>query len=156
MIEIAGPTDTHFASLAPVCVESAGCQGIRLDPSAEIVAQDDAGTRFRLGPVVVDERDVARAQAVQVGGTGSSPTTEWVVSYELNPTGADALAAATRAATTEPSPRDRIAIVVDGIVVSAPQVQTTITSGNGVIDGRFTEQQARALASALTGTPVSS
>jgi len=156
VIEIAESTDPHFASLVPVCVESAGCQGIDLDPAAVIVAQDAAGTLFRLGPAVVDERDIVQAEAQLTGGSGSSPTTEWVVSYELTPSGADAFAAATKAATTEQSPRDRLAIVVDGIVVSVPQVQTTITSGNGVIDGRFTEQQARALASALTATPVSS
>jgi preprotein translocase subunit SecD len=156
VIEIAEPTDLHFSSLTPLCVESAGCQGIDLDPSAELVAQDDAGIRYRLGPVVIDEADIARAEAVQMGGAGSSPATVWAVSYELSTIGTEALALATRAATTEPSPRDRLAIVVDGVVVSAPEVQTPITSGNGVIDGGFTEQQARALASALTATTVSS
>jgi preprotein translocase subunit SecD len=46
-----------------------------------------------------------------------------------------------------------LAIVVDGLVQSAPILQTRI-SGPAQISGSFTEQSARALAAALSSGPL--
>jgi preprotein translocase subunit SecD len=43
----------------------------------------------------------------------------------------------------------RIAIVVDGRIVSAPTVQAPITSGNVVVTSGLTEREARSLATRL-------
>src|SRR5256884_1163548 len=52
----------------------------------------------------------------------------------------------------------RFAIVLDGAIQSAPVIRTAIYGGDAVITGRFTEQEARGLASVLENplqTPVS-
>src|SRR5207237_3487245 len=52
----------------------------------------------------------------------------------------------------------RFAIVLDGVVQSAPVIRDAIYGGNAQITGRFTEQEARGLASVLENplqTPVS-
>jgi SecD/SecF fusion protein len=52
----------------------------------------------------------------------------------------------------------RFAIVLDGVVQSAPVIRDAIYGGNAVITGRFDEQEARGLASVLENplqTPVS-
>src|SRR6266480_25278 len=52
----------------------------------------------------------------------------------------------------------RFAIVLDGVIQSAPVIKTAIYGGDAVITGRFGEQEARGLASVLENplqTPVS-
>ncbi len=52
----------------------------------------------------------------------------------------------------------RFAIVLDGVIQSAPTIRDAIYGGDAVITGRFTEQEARGLASVLENplqTPVS-
>jgi SecD/SecF fusion protein len=52
----------------------------------------------------------------------------------------------------------RFAIVLDGVIQSAPTIRDAIYGGTAVITGRFTEQEARGLASVLENplqTPVS-
>jgi SecD/SecF fusion protein len=52
----------------------------------------------------------------------------------------------------------RFAIVLDGVIQSAPSIRTAIYGGDAIITGRFTEQEARGLASVLENplqTPVS-
>src|SRR3954468_17739301 len=59
---------------------------------------------------------------------------------------------------TEKSKGYRFAIVLDGVVQSAPVIRDAIYGGNAQITGRFTEQEARGLASVLENplqTPVS-
>ena len=46
---------------------------------------------------------------------------------------------------------ERAAIVVNGRVVSAPEIQAAITTGDVVIAGRFTERAAKDLLAQLTG-----
>jgi SecD/SecF fusion protein len=59
---------------------------------------------------------------------------------------------------TEANVGHRFAIVLDGSIQSAPVIRTAIYGGDAVITGRFTEQEARGLASVLENplqTPVS-
>src|SRR4051812_20460343 len=59
---------------------------------------------------------------------------------------------------TEANVGHRFAIVLDGVIQSAPVIRTPIYGGDAVITGRFTEQEARGLASVLENplqTPVS-
>ncbi|MEP6936652.1 MAG: protein translocase subunit SecD [Chthoniobacterales bacterium] len=59
---------------------------------------------------------------------------------------------------TEQNKGHRFAIVLDGAIQSAPVIRDAIYGGNAVITGRFTEQEARGLASVLENplqTPVS-
>ena len=59
---------------------------------------------------------------------------------------------------TEKSKGYRFAIVLDGVIQSAPVIRDAIYGGSAQITGRFTEQEARSLASVLENplqTPVS-
>ena len=59
---------------------------------------------------------------------------------------------------TEANVGHRFAIVLDGVIQSAPSIRTAIYGGDAIITGRFTEQEARGLASVLENplqTPVS-
>src|SRR5207245_377339 len=59
---------------------------------------------------------------------------------------------------TEQFKGHRFAIVLDEIIQSAPVIRDAIYGGDAVITGRFTEQEARGLASVLENplqTPVS-
>ena len=144
------PSSPTFGELKPACAEPAGCPGLSINPSNELVAIDKSGDRLQLGPAFLTETDISRAEATQIGGDGPSPTVEWAVAYELTPGGTAALAAETSRALDKPPPRSQIAIVLDGVVVSAAAVQTAITSGEGTITGNFTEDSARSLASKLS------
>lgn len=59
---------------------------------------------------------------------------------------------------TEQNKGHRFAIVLDGLIQSAPVIRDAIYGGDAVITGKFTEQEARGLASVLENplqTPVS-
>src|SRR6478752_5553510 len=59
---------------------------------------------------------------------------------------------------TEANVGHRFAIVLDGVIQSAPSIRTAIYGGDAIITGRFGEQEARGLASVLENplqTPVS-
>ena len=59
---------------------------------------------------------------------------------------------------TEANVGHRFAIVLDGVIQSAPRINTAIYGGDAIITGRFEEKEARGLASVLENplqTPVS-
>src|SRR5690606_30228962 len=65
---------------------------------------------------------------------------QWFIQFELNSQGNAAFGPYTATHIQEP-----MAIVLDGIVLSAPIIQAELTTG-GVIEGGFTEQTAKTLA----------
>ena len=76
----------------------------------------------------------------------------WGVSLRFNSTGSDIFGKLTAANVGH-----RFAIVLDGVVQSAPVIKQPIYGGSASISGNFTEQQARNLASVLENplaTPV--
>src|SRR2546429_8462516 len=77
----------------------------------------------------------------------------WVVHLRFDPEGAKKFGAITAAHVHHP-----FAIVLDGVIQSAPVIQDAIYGGDAQITGRFTEEEARGLASVLENplqTPVS-
>lgn len=65
---------------------------------------------------------------------------QWFISFELTPEGAAIFGPYTAANIGHP-----MAIVLDGIVLSAPVINAQLTDG-GIIEGNFTEQEAQQLA----------
>ena len=127
----------------PTCAGEGQQASACLDEHANgsvVVLERSGKDAYELGPVVVDGADVTEAGAVENAAVG------WSVIVELTPEGTDALASATRM-----SVGDRIAMVVDGRVVSAPTVQAPIDSGSVIVRSGVSEAQAKALAARLGG-----
>jgi preprotein translocase subunit SecD len=108
----------------------------------DVVLFDRAGeVKYRLGPVAVTGDAVTRAQAV----LGQSVSGGWEIDFTLGGEGSQAFADL----TTRLAGAGSIAIVVDRRVISAPTVQSAITNGTGIIEGSFTENRAKDLATQL-------
>ncbi|GEP39727.1 hypothetical protein NPS01_33900 [Nocardioides psychrotolerans] len=123
--------DALDCAAAPVPVPTA-------EPGA---ACDAAGTKYSLGPAVV-VGGIEDAEAGQPEGSDL-----WVVAVDLEAGASEAL----DDLTSELAPiSGRIALVVDGAVISAPTVQTPITDGRLQIAGDFDEESATALAEGLS------
>jgi RNA polymerase sigma factor (sigma-70 family) len=79
----------------------------------------------------------------------ASVSTNWVggrqIGFTLTPTGKEQFAKITR----ENMGR-RLAIIIDGKVISAPVIQSEIRGGKGNISGNFTEQEANRLAASIS------
>src|ERR1700730_13114828 len=90
----------------------------------------------------------------RVSGAGTSYEKDgWVVHLRFDPEGAKKFGDITAAHV-----HHRFAIVLDGLIQSAPVIQDAIYGGDAQITGRFTEEEARGLASVLENplqTPVS-
>jgi preprotein translocase subunit SecD len=69
----------------------------------------------------------------------------WAIEATLGERGAEAMSAATRTSVAQPEPRNKLAIVVDGVVVSAPIVNEAIDSGRFVITGVTGKADTQAL-----------
>lgn len=88
-----------------------------------------------------DELADAWAEATSFGN--------WVISFALTPAGQQIFAD-----YTAQHIGDRLAIVLDGIVISAPTIQNAIIGGQGQISGDFSETQANSLAEQLRDKDV--
>jgi preprotein translocase subunit SecD len=97
---------------------------------------------FRLGRVLLtgDRVDRAQAEFRAVGQTAPGEEPGWRVSLQFDGQGGDRFARITERLTGR-----QLAIVLDRRVESAPSIDETITGGQAVITGSFTEQEARDL-----------
>jgi preprotein translocase subunit SecD len=66
----------------------------------------------------------------------------WVVEFDLRPEDTGRLSTLTGQLVREQSPRDQLAMVSNGRVISAPEVQDPITNGKLVLSGNFTRAEA--------------
>ncbi|HSJ46232.1 MAG TPA: protein translocase subunit SecD [Euzebyales bacterium] len=117
---------------------------------AEQAAQDVPLTKYRLGRVEVAGDDVEDATA-EIEQSGLS----WFVSLDFSRAGDQAFQQLTGELACEPvgSPTRQLAIVLDGRVESAPEVNADVVCGQGISGGGIItvggEQEARDLAVVL-------
>ena len=137
--------NAKFASID--CTNAASREGTGTDnPSDTIVAcQQDGGTKYILAPAEVLGQDVSKAAA----GLASQSGNQWIVTLEFNGNGTKNFGALTSRVTSLGSPLNQVAIVLDGLVVSAPVINEAIPSGNAQISGSFTAVEAQDLANVL-------
>lgn len=114
-------------------------------PEREVVFRgtESSGERwYKLGPASVfgDQVRDAFAQFSESGGSG------WTVQLQLTAEGARRFAEVTKQLAPQ---RQQLAIVLDQVVESAPQVQQPIENGQAQISGTFSEREARDLALVL-------
>ncbi|PHX61374.1 MAG: protein translocase subunit SecD [Actinobacteria bacterium] len=126
--------------------------GIPDDPGLWLgTCERTGGVKYNLEPAFIKGSNVTGATAgLPQNGVGS-----WVVSLEFDSEGAKALAeASTKLSALQDcgagvSPCNAFAIVLDGVVVSAPRFNEPILGGQAQIEGNFTAQEANDLANVL-------
>ena len=137
--------NAKFAALD--CTKPENLQGSGADaPTDTIVACDRAGlTKYILAPAEVLGRQISKASA----GLDAQSGNAWYVSLTFNGEGTTAFGAITSRVTSLAAPLNQVAIVLDGLVVSAPRINEAIPSGNAQITGSFTQLEAQDLANVL-------
>ena len=129
--------------------QTPGSEGSDQGGDTEQVLPDENGQRLRLGPTAVTGGALRDAAAVIDPSSGA-----WSVQVEFTSRGGEEWANLTGdAACAAPGdPRRRLAIVLDGQVISSPQVDPEIvcdegiTGGRTFITGNFSEEEAKELA----------
>ncbi|MET7745748.1 protein translocase subunit SecD [Streptomyces sp. NPDC005385] len=119
------------------------------------VLPDESGALLRLRAPALTGTDVASADALFDGETGAG----WHVAVDFKGAGRDGWARLTGAAACLPAgdPARRVAIVLDGKVISSPQVDPSVPCGSGIgggatrISGSFDGTEARELALLIQG-----
>ena len=142
---VSAALNAKFAALD--CSNPSSLQGTGADaPTDTIVACSRTGTsKYILAPAEVLGRQVSKASA----GIDSQGASAWYVLLTFNGDGTKAFGALTSRVTSLPSPQNQVAIVLDGLVVSAPVINEAIPSGNAQITGSFSQVEAQDLANVL-------
>ncbi|MBS2936556.1 protein translocase subunit SecD [Nocardioides sp. J2M5] len=124
------------------------------DKKGDQVLPSDQGDTLEIGPTVIPGDEITSAAAEQ-----PQQSVEWVVSIDFNGKGGNTWADITGKAACNPSgdPKRRIAIVLDGEIISSPEVQTSVGCDVGIrgggtqITGNYTVSQAKDLAALIEG-----
>ena len=120
-------------------------------PEAQVVLPEKEKANdtaiYQLGPSLADGTiiDTAKAEAPQVSG-------DWKVSFQLTGKGSgvfDSIAGKCNPPDPTVCPSGRLAIALDGVVKSAPSINTSKFNGTGEITGKFSEREAKDLALVL-------
>jgi len=133
------------------CSDPANLAGRALgDPETGHVACGQFGqSKYVMGPVEMGGTDLATATSgPELSQTGTL-TGRYEVRLDFTSTGAAKFADITKRIKDLESPRSQFAMVLDGAVISAPAVSTTITGGEAQITGNFTQDEAEQLANQL-------
>ncbi|OIJ64441.1 hypothetical protein WN71_028680 [Streptomyces mangrovisoli] len=101
--------------------------------------------KYLLGPAVLTGHDVTSAESLQDPATGAL----WLVRLRFTAAGGTAYADAAARLARHPAPRDELATVVDGTVLSAPAMTGEPTGRTALLHGSRTETEARNLAAEL-------
>ena len=109
-----------------------------LDETGEPVAL------YRLGPTRLTGNALADAQA-----SFDANTNAWAVDFTMTDEGGPQFDTLAAELVSQPPPGNQLGIVLDGVVVSAPTIQTGNFGGRGQISGDFTEDEAKDLALVL-------
>ena len=118
------------------------------------ILPSDQGDFLEIGPTVLSGEDVTGADAVQ-----RQNSLEHVVSLSFSGKGGDAWAKVTGDAACNPTgdPKRRVAIVLDGEIITSPEVNESVGCNVGIrgggtdITGNFTLNEAKDLAALIEG-----
>ncbi|GAA3508600.1 protein translocase subunit SecD [Streptosporangium album] len=126
------------------CAKHKG-QGAQDDPAKQFVACSQDGS----AKYVLDKAAVT-GSSIDTANSGVDPTTgEWLVQLSFKGQGPDQWSKVTTTAFNSQAPRNQVAMVLDGVVISAPVIQEPIPGGRAQISGNFTQVTADELASQL-------
>ena len=135
------------------CSDPKAVQALRSqapDPNKPFITCSDDGTeKYLLGPAELVGTDVTGATAGLETNSQGFTGTAWEVDLNFSPTGADKFGKVTTRLYGLTGDRNRFAIVLDNLVISAPTTQAAITTGSARITGNFTQETATTLANQL-------
>jgi len=116
------------------------------DANSAIVTCDRNGSaRYILAAAQVVGRDIKGATAALDQQNASG----WFVSLDFTGDGTKKFGTLTQSVVNLPAPQNQVAIVLDGVVVSAPRINEAILGGSAQITGSFTQLEAQDLANVL-------
>ncbi|AIS02135.1 bifunctional preprotein translocase subunit SecD/SecF [Streptomyces glaucescens] len=123
--------------------------------AGERVLPDESGRPLRLKAPGLTGQDVKGADARFDPQSGAG----WHVTVDFGDSGSDRWTRLTAQAACHPAgdPQRRIAIVLDGAIISSPQVDPSVSCGAGIpggttqITGSFDDEEARELALLISG-----
>ncbi len=129
------------------CTAPGSLQGTGADSPEQVVVACDrnGGSKYILAPAEVLGQQVSAAEY----GIDQQGSSQFIVSLTFNGEGTRAFGALTARVTSLPSPTNQVAIVLDGLVVSAPSINEAIPSGSAQITGNFTRIEAEDLSNVL-------
>ncbi|MGP3916223.1 protein translocase subunit SecD [Nonomuraea sp. 10N515B] len=120
-------------------------QGVQDDPKKQFAACDaDGSAKYVLDVARVVGTDIDTASAGIRQGT-----TEWIVQLDFKSKGAGEWGKLTTEAYNSQAPRNQVAVVLDGVVITAPNIISPIPGGRAEITGGFTQASATTLADQL-------
>jgi preprotein translocase subunit SecD len=135
----------QFSSLD--CTDAQSLTGLNNDIPGQILVtcSREGNARYILAPAEVVGRDIKGATAAIDQQSASG----WFVSLDFNGEGTRKFARLTQDVVNLPAPQNQVAIVLDGVVVSAPRINEAILGGSAQITGSFTQLEAQDLANVL-------
>lgn len=124
-----------------------GDSGPRDEP---MIACDQTGeAKYVLGPVELAGSHVKNASFGYETSSSGTQTNRLAVTMEFDDFGRKVFGDVTSAITGAQPPYNQFAIVLDGLVLSAPVSQSAVTDGRAQITGSFSEEEASTLANQL-------
>lgn len=124
-------------------------------PADEPLVTCDTARQFKylLGPVEASGENIVNATNGMVTTQTGASTGQWAVNIQFDEKGTkDFAEVSTRLFGLQSegaSPRDQFAFVLDGAVLTAPQMNGAITDGRPQITGSFTQESSKSLADQL-------
>ncbi|MEV0621077.1 protein translocase subunit SecD [Nonomuraea sp. NPDC050404] len=120
-------------------------QGVQDDPTKQFAGcESDGSFKYILDVAKVVGTDIDTASAGVRQGT-----TEWVVQLDFKSKGAGEWSKLTTTAFNSQEPRNQVAVVLDGVVITAPVIQGPIPGGRAEITGGFDQASATTLSDQL-------
>jgi preprotein translocase subunit SecD len=111
------------------------------NPARPLITCDEDGNKYLLSPAMIEGTQLTDADFGIPQGEAS-----YAVTLDFDREATDTFADVTRAMA---GTGELFAIVLDGVVLSAPQVNSAITNGSAQITGDFTVGEAESLANSL-------
>jgi len=138
-----------FAALDCTDPENLGGRELGDSESGHVACAVEGNEKIAMGPVEMDGSDVKTATSGPEMTQQGTLTGRYEVRLEFNAEGAKTFGEVTTRLIDLEDPRNRFAILLDGVIISAPSVNNAITNGKAVITGNFTQVQAEDLANQL-------
>ena len=114
-----------------------------------ITCEQDGSVVYILGPIEVAGSTISDASAGTVTSSQGVSTGQWAVNLVFNGKGTSAFSKISNRLVALTGVRNQFAIVLDGKVISAPQMNSAISDGKAQITGNFTQATATTLADQL-------